>query len=492
MLLDPRDRQALLKRLNDEAELSRRCSSASLLAYLNRVVIDCPPEPRPLREVWEPWQWSLAARLIPALECVAGVRPDQDYRGPRSFWLTLPRGHDKTSLIGRLTSWVLAFSRKPIRAVAAAADREQASLIPEFMQGEVRLNPWLAELLRFSSWRVDGHRGSRLKVLAADDKSSFGLKEDLMLLDELTNWPKRGLWDTVVSGREKRPSSVLIIITNAGLLRTWQRDCFEVARASADWYVYESPGKLAGWMSDRKLAELRRLVPPGLARRLYDNVWTDPSAEHGFVTYEEARACVDHSLAYSPRGRPGLVYTASVDYAPVRDRTVMCVAHDDPQTGEVVLDRMDVIQGSAQRRVPVQAVEAWVEEVRHAFFRPTLVLDPYQMESTAQKYDGTLEVVRFEARGGKSNYELASNLRSLVVNGRLRVYPAAGSLLVDGRPEDLVDEMAKLVVVQKNYGWRLDHTVNEHDDRTVALGQAALHIVRGQGRINLPSSERWF
>lgn len=482
-------RHQLLTEIRRGHEQARRSASTGALSYLQHVLIDRAGEPTPYRVAAEPWQWGLAARLAPAVDRVVGVR--KEYTGPRCFWLTLPRGHDKTGLIGRLCSYALCFSRTPLRAVAAAADKEQAGLIAEFMAAEARLNPWLEELMKFGNWSVEGRdTGSKLRILAAEEKSSYGLKEDFMVLDELTHWGKRGLWDTVVSGREKRPHAVLIVITNAGLLRTWQRDVFEEVKQDPDWYVYEAPGQLATWMSREKIDRLRRLVPAPLARRLYDNVWIDPTVEAGFVTRGEAEGCVDGSLAYRERGNPAHQYVASIDYAPVRDRTALAVGHEE--NGEVVIDRLQVVQGSKDRRVPIQLVEAWIDEVRQNFFNPTLVVDPYQMESTIQRYEGTLQVERFEARGGKTNYELANTLRGLVISNRLKVYPNAGSLLVDSRVEDFVDELSSVLLRNTSYGYRIDTQGSQHDDRVIAVGQLCVHLARGAGRISLPSSTRWF
>lgn len=489
--LSPDDRSDLLARLKLRHALARRDSSTSAWRYLQHVVIDTPPEPRLYRDAAEPWQLALASRLVPAIEAISGQRPD--YTGPRSFWLTLPRGHDKTSLIGRLSSWALAFSSKAIRAVAAAADKDQAGFIAEFMQAEARLNPWVGELLHFANWRVEGLRqGSRLKILSADDKSSFGLKEDLMILDELTHWPKRGLFDTVVSGREKRPGSVLIIITNAGTLNTWQHDVFKQAKQSRDWYVYEAPGTIAGWMDADRLKELRKMLPVGLAKRLFDNKWTDPAEESGFVTREEAAACVDTFLSRREHGvkdrRP---YYASVDYGVVKDRCVLTVGH--LEDGKVICDRQDVWQGSHDNRIKVADVERWIEEVEKGFYHPKFVIDPYQMEGTLQKYEKYYDMHRFESRGGKTNYALAANLRSLVVNHRIAWYPQMGEILVKGKAHDLVDEFCEVTLAPRSYGFTIVNDGNTHDDRVVGLGSMALTAMQDAGKVVLPAlTSRWF
>lgn len=457
------------------------------MAYLQHVMIDRAGEPCRFRDVAEPWQWALASRMIPALDSVAGVRIG--YRGPRSFWFTLPRGHDKTSLIGRLCSWLLAFTRVPLRAVAAASDRDQAGFIAEFMQTEARLNPWMSGMLRFGAWHVEGAHGSRLRIISADDRSSFGLKEDFMVLDELTHWPRRGLWDTLVSGREKRPGSVLVVITNAGLLGSWQREVFELAKQSPDWYVYEAPGQLAGWMDRAKVDELRKLVPAPLAKRLYDNQWITPGEDDGFVTWDEAQRCVDPSLAYRSHGvKEHTPYVASLDYGPVRDRTVLCVVHQESE--RVVVDRMDVYQGSREHRVPVTMIEDWMLEVEERFHHPMWVVDPYNLEGTLQRFEGHLSLIRFEPRAGKTNHQLAATLRNLVMRQQVAWYPGAGE--VGQRGDDLTREMAEVTLEQKPYGFRISHEGNRHDDRVVALGMATWHLVQNRGFIRLMTGDRWF
>lgn len=136
------------------------------------------------------------------------------------------RGHDKTTGLARICNWVLAFSRKPIEIVAAAADFDQAALLVESMAAEARLNPWLAKRIVYGAKRIKGP-GGVLKILTADSATSFGLRADLVVCDEVTHWKKRDLWDTLWSGRQKRPGSVFVVITNGGTLGSWQHDIVE-------------------------------------------------------------------------------------------------------------------------------------------------------------------------------------------------------------------------------------------------------------------------
>src|SRR5262249_35055955 len=115
--------------------------ATSLDAYLRAVLIDRVPEAQPFARVAEPWQMDLLEAMVPAVEAVAGLRPD--YRGPMSFWRTLPRGHDKTSSIGRLCCWLLAYAPRRLSLAAGAGDSDQAEILGEAMKAEAALNPWL-------------------------------------------------------------------------------------------------------------------------------------------------------------------------------------------------------------------------------------------------------------------------------------------------------------------------------------------------------------
>lgn len=453
------------------------------------MVIDSRPETKRFSELADPWQWEMAAHYSLALEDIAGIR---SYKGPRNFWFGMPRGHDKTSSIARAACWVLAFSKKRLSGVVAAADAEQAGFILDAMNATVRLNPWIGDKVTVGANKAVGP-GGKVKIVAADAASAFGMTEDLFILDELTHWKKRDLWGAIWSGRIKRPDSVAIIITNAGVIRTWQDEVHKeaVARHGKDWFVFDLPQytKLSSWMKQSDWDGLRAFLTKGEAKRVLDNVWIDPNEDSGWVTYAEAMACWDSSLPlHTPKRQPGFVYKAGIDYGPKKDRTALCVLHADPGTESVVVDRLDVWQGSQDSPVKIADVERWIDEVAIGEFNADLVVDPYQMEGTIQKYEHRRKVTRFESRGGKANYELAECLRHLLVNKKLRYHPSAGSLVkAGGGVETLTDELGQLVVKPTQYGYRIEHhtyKANEppkfvcHDDRAVSVGMAALEAVR--------------
>jgi hypothetical protein len=500
----------LQERVALQYRLAERISSASYIEYLKHVVIDSAPEPRKFVEKAEDWQWDQAYTVAGPLEVVCGVK--KKYDGPRMLWRTLPRGHDKTSSTGRALNWCLAFTKRYFSAVVAAADREQAGYLTEFMRQEADLNPWFKNRLQFKTNTVVGYNGANLKVLAADAFGTFGQKPDITICDELSHWQSEGLWEALYTGLGKRAGrGVLLILSNAGVIGSWQWKVREEARRSYEmfrrtgrpglWHFFEAPGPMASWMKGTELfREQERTLPPNVFKRLFLNKWLDPADDCGFVTRGEAQACADKGrelgLAMRDKGEPDVEYVASIDYGPKKDRTVCTVGHREGET--LPIDRMEVWQGKdfPDGRVPVAKVEEWIETTAKNFPKVTFLCDPYQLEGTIQRYSSVYPMERFEPRGGKANYEMAQILRLLLCERRIFWYPGCGSVLVKHpggalQEHTLVDELAELITKQMSYGYRLDHMSNKHDDRAVGIGMLAWRLIGSERRRQFRFSEHY-
>ena len=496
----PVSRERLVEVLRRASRLADRESAKSVLGYLNHVVIDAKPEPRPFRELARPWQWALARRLAPAVEAVAGVR--KDYTGPRSFWLTLPKGMDKTGLLARLSNWAMAYARLRLNCYAAAKDRDQAAILADAMESEAALNPFLGPRLHFQNYRVTGVYKSTMRVLAADAAGASGLRPDLVVADEVTFWPDgpgQDMFNQLYVGREKRPNCCFVVISNAGVLGSWQHEFLESIQKEKSWFVYELPPytRLPTWMSEERLDELRRIVPRPVAMRLLDNVWIPSGDNFEYLTSAEVRACEElgksMNLVYQTQGRDDGSYVAAIDYGPKKDRTCMAVLH--LQNEVAVVDRMDVMEGKKQPGgvVRIEAVESWIDEVRRKFPLSCLVIDPYQMEATCQKYESLIPIVRFEARGGKLNYALAETIRTSALGGRLAWYPDCAPVSVRGQKHTLTDEFITDVVVKMtSYGYRIMNRPSGHDDRVTTLGMGLVHLLNTKPKRPLYLSDSFF
>src|SRR5690606_2412842 len=105
--------------------------------------------------------------------------------------------------------------------------------------------------------------GAELEIISSDEGSSYGETPHFIIVDELTHWKKRGLWDSLISSAAKRSRCVMVVIANAGLGQgtSWQWEAREACRNEAGWHFSRLDGPQASWITEETLAEQRRLLP---------------------------------------------------------------------------------------------------------------------------------------------------------------------------------------------------------------------------------------
>lgn len=425
--------------------------------------------------VIQPWQEADFCALDAGWMSIAG---HSARTGCRRAYLERPRGHSKTTDMAVQVAWILQYAKHAVTGIAAAADQDQASLLRKAASDLVQLNPVLCpDLIARRSAIINPATGSRLDIISSDVRSSWGQLPDFVVCDELCHWEKVDLWHSLISSAAKKPSCVLVVLTNAGVGTGWHWDVREAARTSPDWHFSSLVGPQAPWISAAALAEQRRLLPPSVYARLWDNVWQQTDGE--FVTLAEAEACCDVALKACELGKPGSSYIGAIDYAEKQDRTVGVVVHREGE--RIIVDRMDVVAPDGRRPVPVRWVEDWIKKMGRAFRPIRFVLDEYQLVGTLQKLSGRFDLKRFEFGGGKGNHALAMLLRHLIVQKQLAWYPGCGQIPNAPRRDNLETELASLLLRTTSIGRvRIDHRKESgcHDDRAFALGAACLEALR--------------
>ncbi|MFH5805430.1 terminase large subunit domain-containing protein [Alienimonas sp. DA493] len=344
--------------------MADRDSSQSLSRFLSWACIDCRPNPAPFGDVREPWQAADLRPYIPAIEAACGLRPPID--GPRRFWRTRPRGHFKTGEIALLMCWLLKYAPRPVHCISAAADKDQARLVRDMMERLCELNPWFGDALTINRYDARGPGGT-LEILSSDVGSSSGLLADVIVFDELTWWPRRDLFDVLLSGMIKLPQSVLLAITNAGVRGSWQHEVLKLAQSSPMWDVRETPVGVrpASWQSDEEVAADRAMMTRGTAMRVYDNRWTDesdaplmPSDLTAAVSVPPS-ACLWPDPFRPPSGPRNLL--VGIDIGLTHDATAAwCLERVAPRT--YVTRALVVMQGvplAEQERRLVELLTAW-------------------------------------------------------------------------------------------------------------------------------------
>ncbi|HQU46090.1 MAG TPA: terminase large subunit [Pirellulales bacterium] len=234
-------------------------------------MIDADGGPRRFGECLDPWQRDDFAALDPGWKRVCGQNAPE---GRQRAYLERSRGHSKTADLAVMATWALFASKRRLSGIAASGDREQAGYLRNAIDKLVSVNPWLRKYLEVQRDRVVNlHTGSELAIIASDAATSYGLTPDFVLIDEVTHWATRDLWDSLISAAAKRARCLVCVIANAGWHDSWQWGTREAIRTDPDWYFSRLDGPVASWIKAKHLAEQQRLLPALVYDRLWLNRW---------------------------------------------------------------------------------------------------------------------------------------------------------------------------------------------------------------------------
>jgi phage terminase large subunit-like protein len=411
-----------------------------------------------LGDVVEPWQERKIFNPLDKTQRDGRLRY-------RLAYLELPRGHAKTTMIAGEAVTQLVLGGPDRRLHIAAGDKDQARELFGAAAAFIQRNPLLAPAFDVMRDRIVArYSGSVLRVHSSDAPTAHGLVVDWFAIDEFWNQRDRDLWDAFYTAVVKRPDWRGIVITTAGYDK--ETICWEVREAAHrrdDFYAFCADGQLASWITDEEIERLRDTLPPAVFQRLVENKWVEGSGS--FITREALSRCVDSALTYSPHGYDGIRYYLAIDLGLKKDRTAAALVHREGQL--VYLDDLQVWEGTRGEPVRIADVEAWITSIRARFPIARIVVDPWQAQSTVQRFAGLIEEFNFTSQ---SVARLSGNLFHLIQAGLLRL------------PHDvaLEQELVELQAEQTAYGWRIDHASNRHDDRAMAIGMAAL-VAMGEG-----------
>jgi hypothetical protein len=406
---------------------------------------------RPFGALMEPWQRDDYAEID----------------AHRHGFLLRPRGHDKTGTVGTEVVTDLVLGPRDQRIFGCAVDSEQAELLHEDVSQKFQRNPLLRGSVKIKSREiVVPATGSRFRVLTSDAPSAYGLRPDRIIVDELAEWAKRDLWDSLWSATGKRPNCRVLVITTAG----WDQTsiCWEVqriAQAENNWY-FAARGYCAGWISNEWREQQRRTLPPHVFARLHEARWVDGVG--AFLTADE----VDAVFRDAPEQRGGRV-AIGLDIGLSRDRTVAAAVRN--VDGVCVIDHLLTWSGRPGRKVDLEDVEREVKALAARCGNAAVHYDPYQGVQMAQRLQRRGVVMREYPFTGESRRRLFATLLDLVRTRRLRATPH----------DELRRELLSLEVTQTASGWRVDHKAGRFDDHVVAVALGAQAVAGQRTEINL-------
>jgi phage terminase large subunit-like protein len=422
--------------------------------------------------------WIADDLLAPAFE-----RDEAGLPQFRLFYAELPRGHWKSGGAAAIAV-TEAVLESGTDVVIAAADRDQAAIVGENVDGYLSRNAKLRALFdpKRDEWLVPS-RGSRIRVISSDAPTAWGLggthKRFRVVCDELTNWREQGeaLWIALASATGKVADAQTIVITNAGYDadHSWQWRVRESAEREGWALLLTVDGVLASWITDEWIEQMRALLPGAAFDRAILNKWVAESGD--FVTREQWRRCVDPGLSPQTQGIRELTYIGGLDLGLTKDRTAFAIVHVDRADGQtIVLDELQVWAGTRAKPVEIAQIERAVVDAKRRYSSLRVLADPWQLKGSIQRLskDG-VSISEFTFSAG-SIAKLSSLLYELISDATLRVF--------DDR--ELEQEILGLQVVQTASGWRIDHRSGGYSDRAVALGMALSEAVKYRRSGTLP------
>jgi phage terminase large subunit-like protein len=288
-------------------------------ALRDEVLIDTDDGPKPYGPNLDQFQRDDFAEIDVALRRVLG----QDVESNQRIYLERPRGHSKTTDIAFCVVCLLFSSVRKLALACCAGDQQQATLILDAIATMLRLRPWLAQVLEVQRDKVINKRtGSTLTVLSSDAATSYGLLLDAVIVDELTHWKRRDLWDAMFSTAAKRKHCLLLVISNAGFSDSWQGKLRNQIVDDPSWTFRRLEGPVASWIDAERLDEQRRIMPPKSFGRLWLNQWSDGSGDA--LDADDFKAALKLSGPLTGPER-GWAYIGGLDLGVVRDCTAAVI-----------------------------------------------------------------------------------------------------------------------------------------------------------------------
>jgi len=453
------DRDTLHRIADDPAEFRRH------------LLIDCGGTPRRLADVAADFQVADFGAMDAALRAVAGLPGDSPEH--RRAWIERTRGSSKTQDAAVMALWLVGLSRRQVHGVAVAADQNQAGLLQQAILRLIDGNGWIVPFVEVGRWEIKNPRtGSTLRIMASDERSSWGLLIDFAILDEVSAWPTDAMFVSILSALGKKSNTVLLSILNAGWRLSWAYKIREQIRADERWYFSAQVGH-APWISEADIAEQKRLLPPASFARLWRNEWSATQGDAFTEAQVEKLAQFDAPMIYSEPQYTG--YAIGCDIGTERHHSSVAVLAID-QRRQVV--RVAHVRDFAP---PVQLDDVLQEilRMRARYGATSLYYDPYQCIAIAQ-HCAQAGMAAVAINATPSNLGRAAvALTEAIRDERVLLYR-------DGSrdAELLVEDLLSCQVVERPQGYKIElgeSPGSGHSDRLSAVLQALPDCLEASG-----------
>jgi phage terminase large subunit-like protein len=256
------------------------------------------------------------------------------------------------------------------------------------------------------------------------------------------------------------------------------------------WHFSRLDGPQASWMTEKRLAEQRRMLPAIAYRRLWLNEWSTGGGDA--LTPEDIEAAFVDTLAPATSRNSDCYYVAGLDLGLTRDcaAVVVLAVPRGGKSGRIRLahNRLWRPSTTTNNKIDLLDIQRHILRLDERFGLEFVAFDPWQAEHLAQTIEADTTRRRRNARRrwGKQPFmrdmpPTAANLRqqaSLTIESfqdrRLQLYDC----------EPLRHDLQKLRVEEKSYGYRLvsprDGTGHGDTASAFCLALIIAHELAGQ------------
>lgn len=413
-------------------------------------------------DVCENWQIEYIYKPI-------DERDENGFPKYRLLYIGLPKKFGKTALLGGECLVQLLLSPRPTEEnYILAGDKFQATYLLQKIKDFIARNPNFTDIFTiYKNEIIVNSTSAMVQVMSSEASSKQGRNPDFYIFDEFWNQKDRDLFDTMFLGQAAKPSSQGIIITNAGFDK--KSICWEVhelcrSEEFKNFYFFEPVGSLleslkTPWISPQWLEIERKSMPLKVFNRFRKNLWVE-EGENPFMP-EEGWECfkpylLEKSICYND------AHFVGIDLGLKKDAASLTVLHREGK--KLVADLYRRWLGNSENPVKISDIEAELIMILKNFSNCVLVCDPWQLMGTIQRFRSAgIEVIEF--------YLTAENVGKL---SRNLFYLLKNQSIDLPKYSKLEDEFKGLQVVDKSYGWRIDHSENTTSDITMGLGMAAV------------------
>jgi hypothetical protein len=441
----------------------RRLAESDFISFIRGLRIASVFGPRLFDRCMASFQIDFFEDIAPSLHMLR----DGDMPKKRRWWLERTKKGSKDADLAAIVMWLMAFPVRPFYIQIGAANREQAAIVKERMTHLIHYNSWLNDhveiiqsTVRSKKLLADGQPMATLHIMSSDAAGGHGGTPDLLVINELSHIRKFEFAETMMDNADGVPQGMVIIATNAGFMNTPPHRWKTHAIKSAEWTVHQL-AKPAPWHDNRTIEDARKRNSPSRFARLWKGQWVSASGDALSEEAVERAFCLDGPCM---EREPGWDYIGGLDLGISHDHSglaIIGVNYKKQLAKLVFMKRWKPPKGGD---IYLPDVESECLAAAKNFGIQWLFYDPYQAKLMAQRLSKAGVMMR------EMTFSVPKNL-SLMATSFMQILEAGKLKLYDDDEGSLRADFARMSIVEKSFGYKLDATSDEtgHADVGTAM-----------------------